>query len=397
MSEFRIELDDYANQHAKIKVVGVGGAGGNAINTMIDAGLDSVEFISINTDAQALEFNKAPNRIQIGRNLTKGLGAGANPEIGRKAIEENRDSVMQAIQGADMVFVTAGLGGGTGTGAAPVIAELAKSLDILTVGIVTKPFTFEGPKRLEKAESGLSELKQYVDTLIVIPNQRLLAIVDKTTSFEDAFKLADNVLLQATKGISDIIERPGYVNVDFADVKTIMAEMGDALMGSGVSSGEDGATEAAKKAISSPLLEGVSISGAHGVLVNISGSSDLTLVDVNSAMNVIFEEAGENAQVIFGTAIDETLEDKISVTVIATGFSSEYEKEKPVASGTGSFLGQISRKPGVQTTISFEAAKKEKPEQVESNDENSSAGINKVGYSAGESMDIPAFLRRQND
>ena len=396
MTDFRIELDDYANQHAKIKVVGVGGAGGNAINTMIDAGLTNVEFISINTDAQALEFNKAPNRIQIGRNLTKGLGAGANPEIGRKAIEENKDAVLQAIQGTDMVFVTAGLGGGTGTGAAPVIAELAKSLDILTVGIVTKPFTFEGTKRLEKAEIGLAQLKQFVDTLIVIPNQRLLAIVDQTTSFEDAFKLADNVLLQATKGISDIIERPGYINVDFADVKTIMAEMGDALMGNGVSSGEDGATEAARKAISSPLLEGVSIAGAGGVLVNISGSSSLTLVDVDNAMSVIYEEAGENAQVIFGTAIDETLEDKISLTVIATGFNSQYEMEKPVAKA-GSFLGQLKKKPGEQTSILFEPVQKNKEEQPVSEENKTSVSLNKVGLSQNDTMDIPAFLRRQND
>lgn len=396
MGDLRIEYDDYANQQAKIKVVGVGGAGGNAINTMIEAGLTNVEFIGINTDAQALEFNKAPNRIQIGRNLTKGLGAGANPEIGRKAIEENKDAVMQAIQGADMVFVTAGLGGGTGTGAAPVVAEIAKSLDILTVGIVTKPFTFEGNQRMNKAESGLKELKEFVDTLIVIPNQRLLAIVDKTTSFEDAFKLADNVLLQATKGISDIIETHGYVNVDFADVRTIMSEMGDALMGNGVSSGEDGATEAARNAISSPLLEGVSIAGAGGVLVNISGSSRLTLVDVENAMNVIYEEAGDKAQVIFGTAIDESLEDKVSVTVIATGFNSQNEFQRSSSSNRG-FIQDFSPSPGEQTSIPLDPPMEEIVFEEEPPVKKAS-GYGSPGFSRGDNiMEIPTFLRKQND
>ena len=393
MSDLKIEFDDYANQHAKIKVIGVGGAGGNAINTMIDAGLDNVEFVSVNTDAQALEFNKAPNRVQVGRSLTKGLGAGANPEIGRKAIEEDKEAVMEAIQGADMIFVTAGFGGGTGTGAAPVIAELAQSLGILTVGIVTKPFTFEGAIRMQKAEEGLKLLKDSVDTLIVIPNQRLLAIVDRTTTFEDAFKLADNVLLQATKGISDIIEKAGIVNVDFADVRTIMQDRGDALMGSGTAGGENGATDASREAISSPLLEGVSIAGAEGVLVNITGSTKMTLVDVDSAMKIIHEEAGENAQVIFGAAIDEDLGDKISVTVIATGFNPHNKVAKPKLKK----VEILNLKPGEQTTLEFGKKPQALKEMKSTEEEASSIPPRKISISNGDIMDIPAFLRRQSD
>ncbi|MDZ7342855.1 MAG: cell division protein FtsZ, partial [candidate division KSB1 bacterium] len=311
------------------KVVGVGGAGGNAINRMISAGLIGVEFIGINTDLQALNMCKAPIRLQIGKNLTKGLGAGANPEVGRKAIEEDRDAVFNALKDTDMVFVTAGMGGGTGTGAAPIVAEVAKDLGALTVAIVTKPFLFEGPKRMKRAEEGLQELKERVDTLIVIPNQRLLSIVSKDTRLNKAFQMADEVLYNATKGISDLISVPGLINLDFADVRTVMSEMGDALMGSAVASGEDRAIQAAQNAIRSPLLEEVSIAGALGLLVNVTGGEDLTLSEVDAAANIIQQAVGQDANVIFGAVIDEQFKDQIRVTVIATGFSQNGRKSKP--------------------------------------------------------------------
>ncbi|MEW5700798.1 MAG: cell division protein FtsZ [Candidatus Zixiibacteriota bacterium] len=305
---------------AKLKVIGVGGAGGNAVNRMIAAGLTGVEFLAINTDAQDLEHSRADCRIQIGGQVTRGLGAGADPDVGRRAIEEDRDLVSAALAGADMVFVTAGMGGGTGTGAAPVIAELAKLQGALTVGIVTKPFAFEGKKRMDRADDGIAELKQKVDTLICIPNQRLLAIVDKTTRLTDAFCVCDEILHQATKGIADLITVPGLINCDFADVRTVMREMGDAIMGTGRAEGEGKAAAAAKAAIHSPLLEDVSISGARGVLVNITGGPDLTLFDVNEASSIISEAAGDEANIIFGAVIDPHLGAEIRVTVIATGF-----------------------------------------------------------------------------
>jgi len=317
----RFAFDESHTPTAKMKVVGVGGAGGNAVNRMIEANLNGIEFVSVNTDLQALEFCKASSRLQIGRGLTKGLGAGANPEIGRKAIEEDRESLYESLEDSDMIFVTAGMGGGTGTGAAPVVAEIAKDLGALTVGIVTKPFLFEGPKRMRRALEGIAELKERVDTLIVIPNQRLLSVVPKDTPLKAAFNIADDVLLQATRGISDLIAIPGLVNLDFADVRTIMAEMGDALMGSGLSSGEHRAVEAAQQAISSPLLEEISIDGALGVIVNVSGGDSMTLHEVNDATTVITEAAGEDANIIFGAVIDNTLQEEMRVTVIATGFS----------------------------------------------------------------------------
>lgn len=310
---------------AKIKVIGVGGAGCNAVNRMIDAELAGVEFLAINTDAQVLEFSKADTRIQIGGRVTKGLGAGADPEIGRRAIEEDADLVAEAIVGADMVFVTCGLGGGTGTGAAPVIAEMAKKTEALTVAIVTKPFEFEGTKRMERAEEGGLVLKDSVDTLICIPNQRLLAIVDQNTRLTEAFRICDDVLYQATKGISDLITVPGLINCDFADVRTVMREMGDAIMGTGSAEGEGRAVAAANAAISSPLLENVSIAGAKGVLVNITGGADLTLFDVNEATSIINEAAGDEANIIFGAVIDHNRKDEINVTVIATGFGRRPE------------------------------------------------------------------------
>lgn len=323
---FELDLDSL--NYANMKVVGVGGAGGNGINRMIEAGLAGVDFISMNTDAQALDSSKATMKIQIGKELTKGLGAGSIPEVGRRAIEENREQVADAIKGANMVFVTAGMGGGTGTGAAPIVAEIAKESGALTVGVVTKPFEFEGRKRMANALQGIKELKERVDTLIVIPNQRLLTIANKQTLFTDAFKLADEILLQATKGISDLISVPGLVNLDFADVKTVMSEMGDALMGTGYGSGDKKAIDAAQKAIASPLLEDISIAGAKGVLVNITGGDDLTLYDVNEAASVIYEAAGEDANIIFGAVLDKHLKNEIKVTVIATGFSNNKAHEQ---------------------------------------------------------------------
>jgi cell division protein FtsZ len=314
------EFDALTDQQAKIKVIGVGGAGGNAINRMIASGLNGVEFVAINTDAQDLENNKAEIKIQIGKNLTKGLGAGAKADIGRAAIESEKESVANILEGADMVFVTAGLGGGTGTGASPVVAQIARELNALTVGVVTKPFNFEGPKRKNRASSGLEELQKNCDTLIAIPNQKLLSIVDKSTTVVDAFRIADSILFEATRGISDLINVHGLINLDFADVNTIMREMGEAIMGTGVANGEERAVLASQQAISSPLLEEVNISGAQGVLVNITGGDDLTLMEVDEATSIIFEEAGQDANIIFGAVIDPAMTDEIRVTVIATGF-----------------------------------------------------------------------------
>ena len=311
---------------ARMKVVGVGGGGGNAINRMISSGLGGVEFIAVNTDLQALGRTLATIKIQIGTNETQGLGAGAVPEVGRRAIEEDRDQMAEHLADADMVFVTAGMGGGTGTGAAPVIAEMAKEMEALTVGVVTRPFLFEGRKRMKNAEEGIEELRDKVDTLIVIPNQRLLSVAERTTTLTEAFAMADDILLKATRGISDLIAVPGLINLDFNDVKTVMSGMGDALLGTGCNSGEDGAVKAAEEAISSPLLEDVSIAGAKGVLVNISGGENLTLFEASDATMVISEAAGEDANIIFGAVIDEMLGDEVRVTVIATGFNSAAKK-----------------------------------------------------------------------
>jgi cell division protein FtsZ len=313
-----IEFDDV--NHAKILVIGVGGGGGNAVNTMISGNLDGVEFVVANTDMQALEANMAPHKIQLGNALTKGLGAGANPEIGRRSAEESMQSIADLISGADMVFVTAGMGGGTGTGAAPVIAQIARDCGALTVGVVTKPFGFEGKKRSRQAVEGIDRLAAAVDTLIVIPNERLLALVGQQTSMVEAFRKADSVLLNAVQGISDLMTVPGLINVDFADVRTIMSNMGRALMGTGVGEGKRRATEAAEMAISSPLLEAVSIEGATGILINITGGPDLTLHEVNEASTLIQNAAHEDANIIFGSVIDPNLSDEVRITVIATGF-----------------------------------------------------------------------------
>jgi len=322
--EIELDLDSYST--ANIKVIGVGGAGGNAVNRMIDSKLKGVDFIAVNTDSQALSINHAPTKLQIGENLTRGLGAGGDPEIGRMAVEESRDRIIDAVRGADMIFITAGMGGGTGTGAAPVIAAIARDVNALTVGIVTKPFNFEGSKRQKVAKDGVDELKKTLDTLIAVPNQKLLLLAQKNMPFTEAFCLADDVLLQATKGISDIINVPGVVNVDFMDVRTIMCEMGDAIMGTGIASGENRGSDAAELAINSPLLENVSIEGAMGVLINITGGPNMTLYDIDQASTLIHERAGERANIIFGAVVDPSLTDEIRVTVIATGFNVSPSK-----------------------------------------------------------------------
>jgi len=321
--EFDIDMD----QFAQIKVIGVGGGGNNAVNRMIKFGLKGVDFISINTDKQALLLSQANHKIQIGEKITKGLGAGANPEIGQKAAEESREEIEQSLKGSDMVFITAGMGGGTGTGAAPVVAEVAKNMGILTVGVVTKPFLFEGRQRMLNAEKGIHELKERVDTLVTIPNDRLLQVIEKRTSMLEAFKIADDVLRQGVQGISDLIAVPGLVNLDFADVRTIMKEKGLAHMGIGRGSGDNRATEAAKQAIHSPLLE-TSIEGAKGVLLNITGGSDLGLFEVNEAAELVAQAADPDANIIFGAVIDDNLDDEIRITVIATGFEKSVNKPK---------------------------------------------------------------------
>src|SRR5438270_583548 len=308
---------------ARIKVIGVGGGGGNAVNRMIDAGIEGIEFVVTNTDLQALKRSRAPVKIQLGGRLTKGLGAGADPEVGRQAALEDTDKIIEVLEGADMVFVTTGLGGGTGTGGAPIVASLATELGALTVAVVTKPFQFEGRRRLQQAEQGLSELHESVDTVITIPNERLFAAVPQTASFADAFKAADDVLRQAVQGISDLITVPGLINLDFADVKSIMQGMGMALMGAGRARGENRAIEATQQAISSPLLEEATIQGAKGVLINITGGPDLTLYEVNIASTIIRVAADEDANIIFGAVIDEHMVDEMKITVIATGFGEE--------------------------------------------------------------------------
>ncbi|WP_284638762.1 cell division protein FtsZ [Paenibacillus silviterrae] len=373
MFEFDMDMD----LMAKIKVIGCGGGGSNAVNRMIETGVKGVEFITVNTDAQALHSAKAEQRLQIGDKLTRGLGAGANPEVGKKAAEESRELIYNALKGADMVFVTAGMGGGTGTGAAPVIAEIAKECGALTVGVVTRPFTFEGRKRSLQADQGIAALKEKVDTLIVIPNDRLLEIVDKKTPMLEAFREADNVLRQGVQGISDLIAVPGLINLDFADVKTIMTERGSALMGIGVANGENRAAEAAKKAIMSPLLE-TSIDGARGVLLNITGGANLSLYEVNEAADIVASAADSEVNMIFGAVIDETLKDDIKVTVIATGFEHKNLTAPPMRkpTGTSATSGNV---------------------QQESSDSRLN-NLRPFGGSngQGDQLDIPTFLRNRN-
>jgi cell division protein FtsZ len=320
------ELEENVNIGATIKVIGVGGGGSNAVSTMIDGGLSGVEFVVANTDRQALEAHKAQTKIQLGRELTRGLGAGANPDVGKRAAIESYNDIVESLEGADMVFVTGGMGGGTGTGGAPIVAKIAKEMGALTIGVVTKPFSFEGKKRMRHALQGISELKESVDTLIVIPNQKLLSISHDKTSLLDTFKKADDVLLQAVKGISDLINIRGLINLDFADIRTVMSSQGMAIMGTGAATGDNRAVEAATQAISSPLLENISIDGATGIIINITGGKDLSLHEVDEASTLITEAAHEDAEIIFGAVIDEALGDEVRVTVIATGFGAEAVK-----------------------------------------------------------------------
>jgi cell division protein FtsZ len=390
---------------ARIKVIGIGGGGGNAVNTMIGAKLSGVDFMVANTDAQSLEKSHAAIRIQLGETVTKGLGAGANPEIGRRAALEDQEKIKEHLAGADMIFITAGMGGGTGTGGAPVIARLAREVGALTVGVVTKPFVFEGKKRMRQSEEGIEELKANVDTLIVIPNQRLLNIAAKTTTMLEAFQKADDVLLQAVRGISDLIITPGLINLDFADVRTVMAEMGLALMGAASASGENRAVEAAQKAISSPLLEDISIQGARGVLINITGGPDLCLHEVNEAASMIQEEAYDDANIIFGAVIDDNLADEIRITVIATGFGEPVEERKPV-------LPNLSPLPNVTHknkkivhlgTIVDDLDTPTWQRKKQGTDETETVTLDKSNFQLNKDQveddlyDIPTFLRRQLD
>jgi cell division protein FtsZ len=333
-AKLRLRLDEQTSAGARIKIIGVGGGGSNAVNRMVKTGLDGVGFIVANTDLQAIRMNHAPIKLQIGTKLTKGLGAGADPNVGRQAALEDTDKIIQALDGADMIFVTTGLGGGTGTGAAPVIANLASELGALTVAVVTKPFKFEGKKRAIQAERGLEALRDCVDTIITIPNERLLTIIDRSTPMVDAFATADDVLRQAIQGISDLILVPGLINLDFADVKTIMAGMGLAMMGTGIAEGPDRALEAARKAISSPLLEGASVNGARGVIINVTGGPDLSLVEVSEASSIVQEAADEDANIIFGAVVDAELQGRVKITVIATGFGAYVSRPMSSAAAT---------------------------------------------------------------
>ncbi|MDO8565937.1 MAG: cell division protein FtsZ [Candidatus Moranbacteria bacterium] len=408
MAEIKPDIETFA----KIKVVGVGGSGGNGITRMIDAKIKGVEFVAINTDAQALHNSKAQEKIHIGKNLTKGLGAGMNPEIGRQAAEENRDEIQEVLKGADMVFVTCGLGGGTGSGAAPIVAETAKELGALTVGVVTKPFAFEGSQRRAIADEALENLKDRVDTLITIPNDKLLTIIDRKTTLVNAFRIVDDVLRQGVQGISDLITKPGIVNVDFADVRAIMEDSGSALMGIGIASGDNRAIEAAKAAINSPLLE-LSIDGAKGVLFNISGSSDLTMLEINEAASIITENIDPNAKVIFGAVTDDQIrKGEIQITVVATGFDIARVKEPsaglitnranathPKSRFASSAAEEAEREEALlEETMSFPTRKLEQPVMI-IDEKIQPRGIAPRSESKelveDEDLEIPAFIRRK--
>jgi cell division protein FtsZ len=402
----RLKLDEEDRRTgARIKVVGVGGGGSNAVSRMVHAGLEGVEFIVANTDVQALGLNASPVKIQIGSKLTKGLGAGADPNVGRQAALEDTDKLIEALDGADMVFVTTGLGGGTGTGAAPVIASLASELGALTIAVVTKPFKFEGSKRLVQAERGLAELRDAVDSVITIPNERLLATIARATALNDAFETADDVLRQAIQGISDLILVPGLINLDFADVKTIMSGMGMAIMGTGVASGESRAVDAARAAISSPLLEDASVKGARGVIINVTGGQDLSLVEVSEASAIIQEAAHEEANIIFGAVVDAKMSSKVKITVIATGFdrpamavgpaaqsetpvdlgayTAWRQQDQRVAASAGAGRVAISRRPMIDLPVQPPL-------------DSTPPGASSPGPEF-EPLDVPAFLRRQTE
>ncbi|REB09681.1 cell division protein FtsZ [Sporosarcina sp. BI001-red] len=388
-----LEFDTNIEALAVIKVIGVGGGGNNAVNRMIEHGVQGVEFIAVNTDAQALNLSLAEVKLQIGGKLTRGLGAGANPEVGKKAAEESREQLEEALRGADMVFVTAGMGGGTGTGAAPVIAQIAKDIGALTVGVVTRPFTFEGRKRSTQAIGGITAMKESVDTLIVIPNDKLLEIVDKNTPMLEAFREADNVLRQGVQGISDLIAVPGLINLDFADVKTIMSNKGSALMGIGMSTGENRASEAAKKAISSPLLE-TSIDGAKGVLMNITGGSNLSLFEVQEAADIVASASDEDVNMIFGSVINDDLKDEIIVTVIATGFTDEQitQVRGSRTSGYGGIRQRETQAPQSNPTPNNQIRHEEPQHQQPAHQETARS---QQQTQQDDGLDIPTFLRNR--
>lgn len=394
------EIKPPVETFARIKVVGVGGSGNNALGRMIESKLKGVEFVAINTDAQDLHHNKASEKVHIGKNLTKGLGAGMNPDVGRQAAEENRDEIQEVLKGADMVFVTCGLGGGTGTGAAPIVAETAKELGALTVAVVTKPFSFEGAQRRAIAEEGLENLRERVDTLITIPNDKLLQIIDKKTTLLNSFKIVDDVLRQGVQGISDLITKPGVVNVDFADVKAIMADSGSALMGIGIGVGENRAAEAAKAAINSPLLE-LSVDGARGVLFNVSGSTDLTMLEINEAANIITESIDPNAKVIFGAVVDETIKKgEVQITVVATGFETERLHETPAEKISRMKVEDRKDEPETRMTYpeKFELQssmiiEEKVPPKAQKNQ--SSFQKEKTLEDEDDELEIPAFIRRK--
>ncbi|MFB3884426.1 MAG: cell division protein FtsZ [Thermodesulfobacteriota bacterium] len=386
-----IEFDENKNLAAKVKIIGIGGGGNNALNTMISSNLSGVEFIAANTDAQALAANLAPIKLQLGASLTKGLGAGANPEVGRKAALEDVEKIREVLMGADMVFITAGLGGGTGTGGGPVIAEVAREMGALTVAIVTKPFHFEGKKRMKQADEGLSNLKMTADALITIPNQRLLSVSGKTMTLLEAFKKADEILYHAAKGISDIIVGHGIINLDFADVRTVMAETGMALMGTGIAAGENRSVEAAQRAISSPLLEDITIEGARGLLINITGGQSMTLNEINEATTLIQKEAHEEANIIWGMVIDEMMTEEIRVTVIATGFgkaeeksASRFKKVAPISFSVRENKDVPTFMRKVKVNERFDELKLKEP-------------LPEFTMEDEDRFDIPTFLRKQAD
>ncbi len=398
------EFEENTSQSARMKVVGVGGGGGNAVNRMIEEHLSGVEFISVNTDAQALLALKSDVKLQIGKKLTRGLGAGARPEIGRQAIEENREEVERILQDADLVFVTCGMGGGTGTGAAPVICEIAKSCGALTIGIVTKPFLFEGRKRMRQAEMGIADMRGLVDAMIVVPNERLLAVVGKGIPIGDALKKADEVLLHATQGISSLISVIGLVNVDFADVRTVMANGGSALMGTGIGRGENRAMEAAQQAISSPLLDNVSIAGATGVLVNITGGTDLTLGEVHQVNEIIHDAVGDDAEIIFGAVNEPAMQGEIRVTVIATGFDRSFDSAAPDSSARGGQTPVIPfPRPATRTGTMGAAGMPSARPSVEPQRRTGTGPSAPSSLSSPDKatdvndMEIPTFIRRQMD
>jgi len=404
------EFDSLKEQKARIRVIGVGGAGSNAIDRMVDSELSGVEFIAVNTDAQALDNSKADVKIQIGKTITKGLGAGAKLHVGEAAAEEDAQAIAAALDGSDLVFVTAGMGGGTGTGAAPVVARISKEIGALTIGIVTTPFRCEGPQRSKRGKEGVENLRQHLDTLIVIPNQRLLSIVERTTTMVDAFLEADSVLLQATRGISDLINVPGLINLDYADVKTTMEGMGDAIMGTGIASGDERAILAATSAISSPLLDDTNINGAQGLLINITGGPDMSLFEVDEAANLIFEEVGDQANIIMGAVIDEHMGDEIRVTVIATGFNHDSDlkfdhKETQPARVYRPTTPMAEAKPVIETPVTdFEepriAPRLESFDHREQLDvptfERQKAESEEVIMHFSDDLSVPTYIRRQD-